>query len=165
MVTAASADFTCTDPFYPYCYSNSNSCDVYWASLKPLTFTFEANIYTIPPEAYTLSNGALEGHACSVAVSYVADSTGLYILGDTFIRNFVTNYDYSNKKINMAVNINAVTGVLVVANDSPGVNNLYIIGGCIIAILLVYCMCGRKKDESKFVQSKSELRRDLTSEF
>lgn len=54
--------------------------------MKPLSFTLDANEYTLPPQAYTLSNGDLQGHLCAVAVSYSSDDLGLYILGDTFLR-------------------------------------------------------------------------------
>ena len=161
MVMAASPDFTCTSPFYDFCYTNLNTCDVYYAKLKPVTLVLEANEYTISPEGYALSNGSLGGHKCSLAVSWVQDSMGLYILGDTFLRNFVTSYDYKNRKIKMAINTHAPAGVIAVSNPTD-LNSMYLIGGVAAAIILAYCCCRKKEDKSKFIQTNKTV---LSSEY
>jgi len=150
MIQAASSDFICNSANYDYCYTNANTCDAYWAKMSSLTFTLDANQYTIPPQAYTLSNGDLQGHLCSVAVSYSPDSLGLYILGDVFLRQFVSTYDYKNKKIKFAINTNALTGVSAVAGSTivTTENILFVAGGAIVLFLLLYCCC-KKSDKKK----------------
>ena len=140
MITAASPDFICTSIFYDYCYSNTAPCDTYWPMMKNMTIVLDNNEYTIPPAGYTLSNGDLDGHACSVAVSYSADSMGLYILGDTFLRNFVSTYDYKANEIRLAVNVNAPDGTIAVAHPSS-LNMMYVIGGGIAALIILICIC------------------------
>ena len=93
MIENASSDFNCNDTNYPYCYSANNTCDAYWDKMESLTFFFNSNPYTIQPQGYTISN-AWDGWACVVAVSYVSDSSNVYVLGDTFLRNFVSVFDY-----------------------------------------------------------------------
>lgn len=116
MVMAASPDFICNSLVYDYCYTEANTCDFYWPNLKPISFFLEYNEYTMPPEAYTLSNGDLEGHLCSIAIGPIDDAMGMWILGDTVIRNFVTTYDYKNKQILMAINSNASANVFAMHN-------------------------------------------------
>lgn len=86
---------------------------------------------------------------------------GLYILGDTFLRNFVTSYDYKNRKIKMAINTHAPAGVLAV-NNPTDLNSMYLIGGVAAAIILAYCCCRKKEDKSKFIQTNKTV---LSSEY
>ena len=69
--------------------------------MKDFTFQLEYTTFTIPPAGYTSD---VDG-GCLIAVSYISDSQGLYILGDTFLRNFVSTYDYEKKKIDLGVNV------------------------------------------------------------
>ena len=93
MITAASSDFICNSISYNYCYSNVQTCENYWPLFSNLTMVLETNEYTIQPEGYTLNND-LDNHACSIAVTSIPDSQGIVILGDTWLRNFVSTYDY-----------------------------------------------------------------------
>ena len=61
--------------------------------MQPLSFQLDYTTFTIPPEGYVFD----EDDSCIVAVSSIADSQSLYILGDTFLRNFVVTFDYSNQ--------------------------------------------------------------------
>ena len=65
------------------------------------------NYYTLPPESYTFPQGNFFQKKCTVAISYTDSSGGVMILGDTFLRNFVTTFDYESSKIELTVNINA----------------------------------------------------------
>ncbi len=67
--------------------------------------------YTIPPAGYLLEN--YNSHACVIAVSYIADSNNMYILGDIFIRNFYTAFDYQENKVVIAVSANAPSGTAI----------------------------------------------------
>ena len=152
MVEAASPDFNCNSAFYDYCYSNVNTCDAYYANLQNLTIFLNGNEYTITPQGYTLSNGDLDGFKCAIAISAMDDSQGLYILGDTFLRNFVSTYDYKKKAVRLAVNINAPVGTQAIHHIST-VNILFVVAGAIIAFILLYCCCKsackKKKGQSK----------------
>jgi len=152
MVEAASPDFNCNSAFYDYCYSNVNTCDAYYANLQNLTIFLNGNEYTITPQGYTLSNGDLDGHKCAIAISAMDDSQGLYILGDTFLRNFVSTYDYKKKAVRLAVNINAPVGTQAIHHIAT-VNILFVVAGAIIAFILLYCCCKsackKKKGQSK----------------
>lgn len=154
MIEAASSDFICYG-IRDFCYTDVNTCDAYYSSMKNITFILEQNEYTIPPEAYTISDGLLGGHACSVAISYSDDAMGLYILGDSFLRSFVSSYDYDNKKIRFAQNKNAYPGTLMVHNPTE-LNMLLIIGLALGAILLMYCCCKKKKED--FRQDNTVMR-------
>ena len=51
-----------------------------------------------------------------MAVSYLSDSSGIYILGDTFLRNFVSTFSFAEEKIEVGVNVYAPEGTEI-AND------------------------------------------------
>ena len=70
--------------------------------MKDFTFQLYYTTFTIPPAGYTFD---LEGN-CVIAVSYLSDSSNLCILGDTFLRNFVSTFDYKDYGIRLGININ-----------------------------------------------------------
>ena len=81
----------------------------------------------------------------------MADTQGLYILGDTFLRNFVSTYDYKKKAVRLAVNINAPVGTKAIHHPSTA-NILFMIIGGIIVFIILYCICKsccKKKKGSK----------------
>ena len=45
-----------------------------------------------------LNNTQIGGatHMCTIMVGYLNDSQGIYVLGDTFLRNFYTSFDLTN---------------------------------------------------------------------
>lgn len=81
-----------------------------------MTITLDANIYTIQPAGYTLTESL--GYPCAIAVSHLPDSDNMYILGDTFLRNFVAKFDFKRKSVSLAVNVNAPLGTAVEAHMS-----------------------------------------------
>ena len=90
------------------CYMDVLSCNSYYSKMPDLTVTLNGNSFTIPPEGYVLSGMSLEfGVGCVVAVVPISDSIGLWILGDTFLRNYATVFNYANNTISFAVNIQA----------------------------------------------------------
>jgi hypothetical protein len=95
MIMLASPDFQCNSSINngEYCFSTVHTCDYYWENMETLTIELNYDEYIIQPQGYTLSND-LDGYPCGVSVSYSPDKEGLYILGDTFLRNFVTSFDY-----------------------------------------------------------------------
>ena len=108
--------------------------------MNDFKFQLYYTTFTVPPEGYTYD---LEGK-CIVAVSYLSDSSNLYILGDTFIRNFVSSFDYKKEKIFVGVNVNAPSGTTITKKMSPwqiaGIVIACLLGVALIA-LLVWCLC------------------------
>ena len=90
---------------------------------------------------------------CIIAVSYFSDNNKLYILGDTFLRNFVSTYDYQGKKMTLGININAPEGVKISKKLSPWQWTGIIAGvalGIVLIALLVWCIYKKcKKDKKK----------------
>mmetsp|Transcript_27153 Transcript_27153/g.33760 ORF Transcript_27153/g.33760 Transcript_27153/m.33760 type:complete len:85 (+) Transcript_27153:1156-1410(+) len=77
------------------------------------------------------------------------DSGGVYILGDTFLRNFVTTFDFEAGEIRLTINKYASEGVKVEYKMS-GVKIFAIVVGCLLALVcfvacIYYCLRGRKK--------------------
>jgi hypothetical protein len=145
MIQAASPDFNCNSLLYDYCFTNAAPCDAYWDKMQPITFYLDSNEYVIQPQGYTLSNGDLDGHSCAIAVSYDSDSSGMYILGDTFLRNFVSSYNYKKKTLGLAVNAHAPAGTAAIAHMG-GFTIVWIIIACIVfAFLLFKCFKAYKR--------------------
>ena len=111
----------------------------------------QENYYTLPPEAYTFSRGNIFQKKCTIAVSYTDSSGGVYILGDTFLRNFVTTFDYESGEMQLTINVNAPAGVSIEYKMS-GWKIFGIIAGCILfvilVILVIWC-CIKKQKKAK----------------
>ena len=109
----------------------------------------ENNYYTLPPEAYTFSAADTRyQNLCTVAVTYTDSSSGIYILGDTFMRNFVTTFDYDNYQIELTKNIYAPDGVSVEWKLSGWMIFGIVVGSLVFIALvtwLILCCCKRQK--------------------
>jgi len=157
MVMNASSDFICDTVNAGYCYSNVTTCDAYWAQLEPLTLFLDHNIYVIQPEGYTISN-AWEGSACVVAVSYTSNND-VYVLGDTFLRNFVSVFDYKHNTISFAVSATAPAGT----SATLYIGTLNIVWVCLAGLVVLYLVwriydhCKMKKKQKQEAQLKAQL--------
>lgn len=83
---------------------------------------------------------------CTVAVSYTSDDGGVYILGDTFLRNFVTTFDFQNQEIQLSISPNAPTNVTVVYHMSGWKIFAIILAALCASILTIWCiirLCNR----------------------
>lgn len=136
-----------------YCFSNDYYCDELTPRMKPLMINLQENYYTLPAEAYTFSRDNIFQKKCTVAISWTSDSGGVYILGDTFLRNFVTTFDFANGEMRLAINKNAPAGVSI--DYKMGGWKIFgiIVGGLVglalIIVFLVYCICKCKKNKAK----------------
>jgi len=98
-----------------------------------------------------------DSHPCSVFVSYNSDATSNYILGTTFMRNFVISFNYDD-----------TTMTLTSKWPSTGVKTYYGMSGVTVVIVLfgvaalltyigvlIFCCCKHKMLAKK--EAKAEL--------
>ena len=79
--------------------------------MEDLVFTLDGqpNPFRIPPWAYSFSGDNINAAACTVAVSYVPQMEAfdrLTILGDSFLRQYVTSFNYTDNTVKLGVNVN-----------------------------------------------------------
>jgi len=108
MVTKASSDFNCTSTVDAYCFSTKNTCNTYWDVLVPITISLSNSTYTIMPEGYTLSDEP--DIPCAIGISSLPNTSNMYVLGEIFMRNFITTFNYKDNTVSFAVNVNAPVG-------------------------------------------------------
>ena len=75
-----------------YCVSVYKPCGKFVDDLQDIVIKIDSTSYSIPPSGYLMDN--LNGIKCSILVSSIKDSEGIYVLGDTFIRNFYSSFNY-----------------------------------------------------------------------
>lgn len=105
-------------------------------------------MFTIPPEGYVINDSQLGigGYNCVIAVSYLADSQGMYILGDTFLRNFYTTFNFGEHAVEFAVSANAPAGVTIETSMSPWAIAGICLGSLLIlALFIAICFCCKRK--------------------
>ena len=104
---------------------------------------------------FTTTDGS-GNYQCNVAVSYMDD---ISILGDTFMRNYLTTFDYKNEQVQLSINVNAPSNVKIGSKpntqdgDSSDSANVGAIVGIIIAVLITlivlaylsYCCIQKEK--------------------
>ena len=73
--------------------------------MSSLSFQLGSTLYTIPPLGYIVPN-VLDAK-CVVQISHISENNDLVILGDTFMRNFYTTFNFREETIGMAVNASA----------------------------------------------------------
>ena len=75
--------------------TSKNMCYTYESELLDLVIQIDGINYSVPPSGYLLDVSNNNNASCILMVSALADSYGLVLLGDTFIRNFYTVFNYS----------------------------------------------------------------------
>lgn len=108
-VKAQVPEFDCDSDVH--CFTKEHECDKFWSKMSDIKITLSGNTYTMPPEAYAMTN--FHQKKCAVAISYSGQGQTTANFGDTFMRSFVTTYDYGKNEMRLAVNINAVEGVTI----------------------------------------------------
>ena len=117
-----------------------------------------------------LNNTQIGGatHKCTIMVSYLSDSQGIYILGDTFLRNFYTTFDLMNNQVQLAVSINAPKGTRVYSEKPGWLIFLYFLSCVIIFSLccIAFCFtrrgCSRKWNAPQLIDDDTDSIRDTT---
>lgn len=139
------------------CASLTLNCTQLAPLLKDLKIMLDGATYTIPPMGY-LSNedGAFEPPGevkCWAPIEGLFDIEGIAILGDTFMRNYYSTFDYEANTVSLAVSSENNYGqslVLVTNNDDDGLTTGVIIGiavgGFVLLVLIVViiCCCAKK---------------------
>lgn len=91
----------------------------------------------MPPRAYVLTpNPKMYKEKCLIPVSPLPDSAGLAILGDTFIRNYYTSFDYDKNTVSFAPNAAHEFGAVVQGDES-----FLVFIFAILIMLLFTCIC------------------------
>ena len=115
------------------------TCDHIASSLHNLEFEMQGLHFSLPPSAYIFSMFDASYPGCYVGVSYMDDGT---ILGDTFMRNFITSFDYKTGVISLAANPAAPSGVQIsgqhVRSSSDNGLNGWIIFGLIMGVIAIF---------------------------
>jgi Eukaryotic aspartyl protease len=75
-----------------YCVSVYKPCDKFVEKLDDIIIYIDNFSYSIPPSGYLMDG--LSGIKCSILVSSIQNKEGIYVLGDTFIRNFYSSFNY-----------------------------------------------------------------------
>ena len=143
------ANIVCRTVLYEYCFS-SLPCSNFTSELQPLTIRLENTNFVIPPAGYLLENTM--NHQCVIAVSYISDGREMYILGETFLRNFYAVFDYTTNKVQLAVNANAPVGTKIHTVKSGWVIFAYTMAATLALLIMcigTFCFitrcCCRKK--------------------
>jgi hypothetical protein len=142
-----------------FCFTNEYTCDYLSGVLEPLSFVLDDETYTIPASGYLVKD--YSDFECTAMVSYLPDANNMYILGDTFIRNYYTIFNYEDFTVTLATYVDssaietksgglsagAITGIVL------GV--VFLIGG--IVFLAWFCNPNRKKgkDTKRYVYDDS----------
>ena len=107
-------------------------------------------MFTLPPEAYTYEDDETGSTTCYVAVNSLPDNNGIYILGDPFLRTFTTTFDYSEKKMELGININAPEGTKIESKLSTwaifGIVSACIVVVALILLAIYFCYRRRKRN-------------------
>lgn len=142
-----------------------DACTTLIASIPSLKFSSEISSgkqdakLELPGAAFTWSVALFEGSTDDLinCTAYIKGTTLDHnVLGNVFMANYVSTFDFNNKKISLIANANAPDGVNV---DNPPVDSSIsggavagiVIGAivvCILIIVLIVCVMKRKdKDD------------------
>jgi len=55
----------------------------------------------------------IDNNECMIAVSWLPDSENMFVLGDTFIRNFYSIFNYEENKVGLAQSVYAPKGTSI----------------------------------------------------
>jgi hypothetical protein len=138
-----------------YCYTKVKYCNEVNSKLDDLTFTLDNQIFTVPVDGYLM--GDYEGHPCSAFVSYNSDKTTNYVLGTTFMRNFVISFNYDDTTMTLTSKWPATAAKTYYGMS--GVTVLIVLVGVAALLLyigvLIFCCCKHKMLAKK--EAKAEL--------
>jgi len=133
-----------------YCFSNTKTCDEFAGSMKNLTIQLDSVEYNIPPLGYMLTPDAKYLEKCIVPIASVPNSEGIAMLGDTFMRNYYTVFNFSENTVKMAPN---KANAWADPNWTPADTGLgtmviiLIVVGCLVLLILLVLLICRCKNK------------------
>jgi hypothetical protein len=101
-------------------------CSFYLNKLDPITLRLDDADYTIPPAGYLLDipMDVSFYYRCRVPISFIPDSMRMGLLGDTFLRNFYSSYDFSTESVSFGVNAANPWKSTIVKHGQPTKKNV-----------------------------------------
>ena len=159
---ADSSDVKCFTLTRFYCFSTTDTCSALAPKLGDVQVRIDDVIYNMPPESYLLPE--INGVECLIGIFPIEDESGLYILGDNFIREFYSVFDYENNQVKLALHANARPGSVIKQGErlKGSLSTMEIIGivaGSFIALVIVlWCVtkfCGKKDHHTPNVYSSN----------
>jgi hypothetical protein len=92
-----------------WCANKNQACSNFY-NASNLTVQIDQWVYPIPPAGYLMDN--LNGYSCVMMVA--ASGFPLYILGDTFLRNYFVAFNYTAPySLSLAPSVYSPAGELV----------------------------------------------------
>jgi len=90
--------------------------------------------YKIPPQGYTIALPSNYAEKCMVGIQSTPDNQGMIMLGDTFMRNYYTVFNFAN---NACVAVCASTYVRNSSGNCTCPDNQEVVHGNCVAVCLV----------------------------
>jgi len=160
-----SGDVRCFTLFNPYCYSSTKKCAELAPKLASIQVELDHVTYSMPAEAYLLpqydETTGLED-MCLFSIWPIDDDQNLYLIGDTFLRQFYSSYDYQNNTISFAVSVNAREGVEITDKKVSTMSGWAVFGivcACLFVLVLLFVLvkkCTAKKSDHVETQYQAQ---------
>ena len=83
------------------CYTE-DKCEALWPDMESLSITLGGSVFKLEPWQYSWN---VQNRLCRVGVSSLDASP--YIMGDTFLRSYITSFDLANSKVTIGKSVNA----------------------------------------------------------
>jgi hypothetical protein len=115
------------------------------SSLNPLKVQLGDNwIFSVPPEDYMIDyyDSSYKLDLCIVGVS--GGNYGLFILGDSFLRTFLSIYDFENSRVGIAFHIYS-NGTATKKFPTWAIW-VIVCSGIVLLLIIVICLCRRRKN-------------------
>ena len=98
------------------CYFNDTMCSAIYPKLEPIKFVFDQSVFALSSQAYLKDDiNRLEDktdiNACVIDIRPGKDKDHpeerRFLMGNTFLKNFYSVYDYDWEQIKLGVNIHS----------------------------------------------------------
>lgn len=99
------------------CYFNNTRCDKVAQKLEPIKYVFDQSVFQLDPQAYLkddlnhIDDSDADVPACVIDIRSGKDSNHpedrRFLMGNTFLKNFYSVYDYDWQQIKLGVNVHS----------------------------------------------------------
>lgn len=136
-----------------------HSCDYFYDKLGNITVQLGNEDFTLMPKGYLLNGADLDVQfkdACIFGVMPLPGMVGniqMFLLGDVFLRNFYSVYDFYNQKVRLAANLHSYDRVGVTPPVGRGLI-FCIYSGVLVGTILVTLLFSKlilKRNEAKML--------------